>query len=57
MHLFITITNGFKKGSVLRQKEVGVTDMSDGKGQSRGDRVEIGIHKGILEQATRRVAT
>ncbi len=55
VHFFITITNGYKNGSVLKQKGIGETDMSNGKGQSRWDRVEIGIHKGILKRAMRRV--
>ncbi len=46
---------GTKKGSVLRQEGEGVA--SNGMEQLQGDIVGIGIHKVILERATRRVET
>ncbi len=54
-HKLITMTYGYKKGSVLRQK--GGEIASNGMEQLRGDMVGIGINKLILEWATRRVKT
>ncbi len=46
-----------QKGSVLRRKGVGVTEMYQPKWNRPKGEDGVGMHKGILEKATRRVVT